>query len=101
MSFGKKLKALRKSRNLTQEELADELGYSRQIISAWERGSHHPGLDKLETICGYFGVSSAYFIEEEQEILLKQTVKWQLPKRRIVWQKVKVSYIKDGKLFSV
>ena len=68
MGFGKKLKALRKSRNLTQEELADELGYSRQIISAWERGSHHPGLDKLETICGYFGVSSTYFIEEEQKI---------------------------------
>ena len=71
MNFGKKLRKLRTAHGLTQEALGDELGYSRQIISAWERGSHHLGLDKLETICKYFGVNSAYFLGEEPGIAVE------------------------------
>lgn len=76
MSFGKKLRELREKRGLTQEALGEELGYSRQIISAWERESHHPALDKLETICKYFEVSSTYFIDEinEQDIISESEV---------------------------
>lgn len=38
MNFSEKLLALRKSRDLTQEQLAEKLDVSRQSISKWESG---------------------------------------------------------------
>lgn len=47
MSFEKKLQSLRKASNLSQEELANELGVSRQAVSKWESGVSYPEMDKL------------------------------------------------------
>ena len=55
---------LRKSRQLTQLELAEKLNYSDKTISKWERGD---GLPDLKTICRMaeiFGVSVDYFVTE-------------------------------------
>ena len=41
MTLGEKLQMLRKSRALSQEQLAEELEVSRQAISKWERGVSH------------------------------------------------------------
>ena len=41
MEFAEKLIALRKSRELTQEQLAEQLNVSRQSISKWESGVSH------------------------------------------------------------
>ena len=41
MSFGENLKNVRKQRGVTQEELAEILGVSRQAISKWESGVSH------------------------------------------------------------
>lgn len=49
---------LRRSRGLSQEQLAAELDVSRQAISKWECGDSTPDLDKLRTICTYFGVTT-------------------------------------------
>lgn len=38
MSFAENLKAIRKQRNVTQEQLAEMLGVSRQAVSKWESG---------------------------------------------------------------
>ena len=38
---GKKIAALRKAKNMTQMELADEMGVSYQAVSNWERGVSH------------------------------------------------------------
>ena len=40
MEFAEKLITLRKSRELTQEQLAEQLNVSRQSISKWESGEH-------------------------------------------------------------
>lgn len=68
MTMGEKLQLLRKSRGLSQEQLAAELDVSRQAISKWECGDSTPDLDKLRAICTYFGVTADYLIWEKQKM---------------------------------
>lgn len=67
MTLGEKLQLLRRSRGLSQEQLAAELDVSRQAISKWECGDSTPDLDKLRAICTYFGVTTDYLIWERSE----------------------------------
>ena len=67
MTLGEKLQLLRRSRGLSQEQLAAELDVSRQAISKWECGDSTPDLDKLRAICTYFGVTTDYLIWERAE----------------------------------
>ena len=57
MEFHEKLQELRKSRGLTQEELAEYLYVSRTTISKWESGRGYPSIDSLKEISQYFSVS--------------------------------------------
>ena len=57
MEFNEKLQALRKSRSLTQEELAEALFVSRTAVSKWESGRGYPGIDSLKEIARFFSVS--------------------------------------------
>ena len=47
MSFAENLKRIRKKKRLSQEELAEILGVSRQAVSKWEQGLGYPEVDKL------------------------------------------------------
>ncbi len=51
------IKKLRKDNNLSQEDLADKLGVSRQSISKWEQGDAYPEMDKLMQMAELFNVS--------------------------------------------
>lgn len=51
MRFSDKLPKLRKNNNLSQEQLADKLGVSRQAVSKWESGSSYPDMDKIIQMC--------------------------------------------------
>ena len=57
MEFGEKLQELRKSRGLTQEELAEALYVSRTAISKWESGRGYPSIDSLKEISRFFSVT--------------------------------------------
>ena len=57
MNVSKNLQFLRKREQITQEELADRLGVSRQSVSKWETGEAEPETDKLIVLCDIFGVS--------------------------------------------
>ena len=57
MEFNEKLQELRKSKGLTQEELAEALFVSRTAVSKWESGRGYPSLDSLKQISRYFSVS--------------------------------------------
>jgi transcriptional regulator with XRE-family HTH domain len=57
MEFNEKLQELRKSRGLTQEELAEALFVSRTAVSKWESGRGYPNLESLKQISRYFAVS--------------------------------------------
>ena len=57
MEFNEKLQELRKSRGMTQEELAEELYVSRTAVSKWESGRGYPSIDSLKDISKFFSVS--------------------------------------------
>lgn len=67
MTLGEKLQTLRRSRGLSQEQLAEILEVSRQAVSKWENGDSAPDLDRLRAICTYFGVTTDYLIWDEPE----------------------------------
>lgn len=67
MTLGEKLQTLRRSRGLSQEQLAEILEVSRQAVSKWENGESAPDLDRLRAICTYFGVTTDYLIWDEPE----------------------------------
>lgn len=57
MEFSEKLRELRSSKNLTQEQLAEGLYVSRTAISKWESGRGYPSLDSLREISRFFAIS--------------------------------------------
>lgn len=57
MEFSEKLQELRKSRGLTQEELAQAIYVSRTAVSKWESGRGYPSIDSLKAISAFFSVS--------------------------------------------
>lgn len=59
--IGKKIKILRKTRGLTQEQLADKLRVKRATISNYEIGRRSPHIKELEDIAAALGVGLEYF----------------------------------------
>lgn len=62
MEFKDRLIKLRKELNLTQEELAQKIGYTRTAISAWEIGRNEPSNADTIKLAKYFGVSTDYLL---------------------------------------
>lgn len=62
MAIGDIIKKLRLSRKLTQAELADFIGVSRQAIQKYETGESGIGSDKIEKLAEFFHVSPAYIM---------------------------------------
>lgn len=62
MDFTERLVSLRKKNNLTQDELAEALGMSRQAVSRWEMGTSRPSMDKLQQLSELYDISADYLI---------------------------------------
>ncbi|MBO4309205.1 MAG: helix-turn-helix transcriptional regulator [Clostridia bacterium] len=65
--FGKNIKTLRKSKNLTQEQFADELGVSFQSVSRWENCITYPDVEMIPIIARFFGVSTDFLFGVPEE----------------------------------
>lgn len=76
-----KIKELRISKNLTQQQLADELHVTKQAISKWEKGKSVPDIASVELIASFFGVSADYLINDSIEATDSETPTVNLPKR--------------------
>lgn len=72
MEFNEKIQELRKSRGLTQEELADILFVSRAAVSKWESGRGYPSIDSLKDISRFFSVSVDDLLSGEKLILIAE-----------------------------
>ena len=75
MEFSEKLQELRKSRSMTQEELAEALFVSRTAISRWESGRGYQSIDSLKEISRYFSVTIDELICSDEMITVAENDK--------------------------
>ncbi len=66
MIFAEKLKALRKSQKLTQQELANRLGVAKSVVSYYESGNRYPSYDVLIKIAHIFHVTTDYLLDADK-----------------------------------
>ena len=66
MRFQDKIQRLRKERGLSQEEMAEAIGLSRQAIAKWEAGLTYPDIDNLVALSNYFMVTIDSLLKKEE-----------------------------------
>lgn len=72
MSLGQRLIELRKSKQLSQEELAEKLNVTRQTISKWETNQSSPEFDKILPLCELFEISTDELLTGRKEKTAEQ-----------------------------
>ena len=63
MTIADRISELRRGRELSQEELAEMTGVSRQAVSKWESEQSIPEMDKIVTLSEIFGVTTDYLLK--------------------------------------
>lgn len=64
-TYSNRIRELRKNKSLSQEQLADKLGVTKQAVSQMERGARKPSVTMLEALCDFFNVSTDYLLGKE------------------------------------
>lgn len=110
MKFGENLRFLRKSKKLSQEDLADKIGVSRQSISKWECGDAYPEMNNILALCEIFNCKINSLVHEDfididsldNEIKMS-VVKFKLEKQKKMKALSKVIYTlaRIGKVASI
>ena len=63
MNFAERIQKLRKARGISQEELAEQLGVSRQAVGKYESGQSTPDIEKIILLSEFFGVTTDYLLK--------------------------------------
>ncbi|MEY8389920.1 helix-turn-helix transcriptional regulator [Lachnospiraceae bacterium 45-W7] len=63
MNMADRIQYLRKAKGISQEELADKVGVSRQAVSKWESEQSTPDLAKVIIMSDFFGVTTDYILK--------------------------------------
>lgn len=74
MEIGNKILELRKNSNLSQEELAEKVGVSRQTISKWELGETSPDIKQAKELSKIFNVSLDELVNNDQKNIIIEKV---------------------------
>lgn len=61
--LGEQIRTLRTARNLSQVQLAERLGVTKQSVSNWENNNILPSVDMLKKIAQFFACSTDYLLE--------------------------------------
>lgn len=83
IQLGEKIRELRKSRDISQETLAEHLGVSFQAVSKWERGETMPDVTLIPAVASYFSVSTdelfgfdVYEVEKKVEAICDEAYQY-------------------------
>ena len=68
MKLNEKIKEYRKIFNLSQEQLAEKLSVSRQVITKWENDEGLPEIGNLKAISKIMGISIDYLLDETKKL---------------------------------
>lgn len=68
-NYSNRIRELRQSKSLNQEQLAEKIGLTKQAISQYERGDRKPSFDVLQALCDFFNVSSDYLLGKDNVTL--------------------------------
>ena len=72
MNMADRIQYLRKTNGISQEELADKVGVSRQAVSKWESEQSLPDLGKIITMSDYFEVTTDYILKGIEPVADKE-----------------------------
>lgn len=75
MTLGVRLQELRKSHNLSQEQLAEKLDVSRQAVSKWESSQANPDISNIVKLSNIYEVSTDYLLtgkEHDSQAVYKE-----------------------------
>jgi transcriptional regulator with XRE-family HTH domain len=70
VTFGEKLKILRKGLKLTQQQLAERVGVAKSVVSYYESGDRYPSYDVLIKLARIFHVTTDYLLDVEKNRIL-------------------------------
>ncbi|WP_369297357.1 helix-turn-helix transcriptional regulator [uncultured Neglectibacter sp.] len=68
MTFAEKLKSVRKQAGMSQEQLAEKLGVSRQAVTKWETAAGIPDIENIVAVSALFGISIDDLLSAERGI---------------------------------
>ena len=72
MNMADRILYLRKAKGISQEELADKVGVSRQAVSKWESEQSTPDLEKIIIMSDFFGVTTDYILKGIEPVADKE-----------------------------
>lgn len=75
MNFPERLKQIRQEKGMTQQEFADLLGTSKQVISRYEHGENTPKITTVVHYAKVLNVPITYFTDESSETPIKIKLK--------------------------
>lgn len=70
VDFGQRIKLLRQSKGLTQKQMADKLGLTKSVISAYETDMRMPSYDVLVKIAAHFNVTTDYLLGVQHQAMV-------------------------------
>ena len=92
MNLGEKLFELRRTKNLTQDDVAEKLNVTRQTVSKWETNQSTPDFDKILPLCELYGISPNELLKGES----KETINNE-NKEELNWSEAKNHLFTRGK----
>lgn len=72
MKMADRIQYLRKSKGISQEELGDKVGVSRQAVSKWESEQSTPDIEKVIIMSDFFGVTTDYILKGIEPVADKE-----------------------------
>lgn len=91
MDLGNKLQRARANANLTQEQVAEALGVSRQTISNWENEKTYPDIRSVVTLSDLYNVSLDYLLKNKEETTMTNYLDYLEESTNVVKSKNKLS----------
>ena len=78
MDFGEKLKDIRKKEGMSQEQLAEKIGVSRQAITKWETGRGLPDVENMVILAEIFKMTLDELVLQEKKLQEKKAAERRL-----------------------